>query len=206
MEHLEIEVKFFLADVKSIRHRILELGADYKGRNFETNIRFEDINKSLIQKKSLLRLRKDDKTTLTFKSIPPVQDNRFKILRELEVEVSDFSTMRLILESLGFHKEQIYEKWRETFVLNGTIFCIDTMPYGDFLEIEGDKDDIKDLTRKIGLEWEKRIVKNYLELFEIIRKRLNLPFSDVTFNNFNTIRIDLAEHLNLFEVQNSSNR
>ncbi len=203
MEHLEIEVKFFLADVKSIRHRILELGADYKGRNFETNIRFEDINKSLIQKKSLLRLRKDDKTTLTFKSIPPVQDNRFKILRELEVEVSDFSTMKLILESLGFHKEQIYEKWRETFVLNGTIFCIDTMPYGAFLEIEGDKDDIKNLTRKIGLEWKKRIVKNYLELFEIIRKRLNLPFSDVTFSNFNTIRIDLAEHHNLFEVRDT---
>jgi adenylate cyclase class 2 len=194
MQPLEIEVKFYLADAGIIRNRIMELGARRIGRAFETNIRFEDANQSLIRQKSILRLRKDAKTRLTFKSKPCLDDKEFKILKELEVEVSDFDTMKHILESIGFHKEQIYEKWRETFILNGTTLCIDTLPYGDFLEIEGEKHDIKTLSVGIGLEWDKRILTNYLQLFEIIRDKLDLPFSDVTFDNFKNIRIDFQQY------------
>lgn len=184
----------------SIHRRLMKLGADVKGRIFETNIRFENAAKSLIQNKSLLRLRKAGKTTLTFKSKPPFDDHQFKILTEIEVEVSDFGIMKQILKSLGFHEEQLYEKWRETFVLNGTHFCLDTMPYGDFLEIEGQKTDIKKLASQIGLDWHKRILLNYLAIFDILKKKLNLPFSDVTFDNFKNVRFDLEEYLNLFEV------
>jgi adenylate cyclase class 2 len=200
MEHLEIEIKFFLQDVSPIRNRIIELGADSLGRVFETNVLFEDKDKSLIQKKSLLRLRKDMKTTLTFKSQPPVKDNHVKILHELEVEVSDFSTMNRILESIGFHNAMIYEKWRETFVLQSTHFCIDTMPFGDFLEIEGPKKDIKRLASRINLEWRKRIILNYHEMFIRIKEQLNLPFSDVTFNNFKNVKVGLAQYSHFFEV------
>ena len=201
MEHLETEVKFYLSDMDSVRKRIVELGAVATGRVFETNIRFEDADKTLIQKKSLLRLRKDTKTTLTFKSEPLVKDNQFKILRELEVEVSDFSTMKHILKSLGFREEQVYEKWRETLVLNSTNLCLDTMPYGDFLEIEGQKEHIKKLASRIGLQWKKRILLNYLAIFDVIKQKSNLLFSDVTFSNFINIRFDLAEFLHLLEVE-----
>ncbi len=199
MENLETEVKFYLSDVNPIRRRIIALGADFKGRVFETNLRFEDADNRLIQKKSLLRLRKDIKTTLTFKSEPPFKDDQFKTLREFEVEVSDFAGMKQILESLGFHEEQVYEKWRETFVLSDTHFCLDTMPYGDFLEIEGPKKDIKELASRIGLKWHQRILLNYLAIFDVIRKQLNLGFSDVTFENFKNIRFDLAEHPGLLD-------
>ncbi len=202
MNHLETEVKFYLPDRKIIRNRIIELDADNMGRTFETNIVFEDLEKNLIRKKSLLRLRKDTKTTLTFKSEPIVNDNQFKIFRELEVEVSDFSTMKNILEFLGFQEEQIYEKWRETFVLNDTTLSLDAMPYGDFLEIEGQKEHIKKLSTEIGLPWEKRILLNYLAIFEIIREKLKLPFSDVTFSNFESIKFDIGEYLPLLEVEN----
>lgn len=200
MENLETEVKFYLSDVNPVRRRIMGLGADFKGRVFETNLRFEDADNRLIQKKSLLRLRKDIKTTLTFKSEPPFKDDQFKTLREFEVEVSDFAGMKQILESLGFHEEQVYEKWRETFVLSDTHFCLDTMPYGDFLEIEGPKKDIKELASRIGLKWHQRILLNYLAIFDVIRKQLNLGFSDVTFENFKNIRFDLAEHPGLLDM------
>jgi adenylate cyclase class 2 len=137
MEYIETEVKFHLTDVEPVRNTIIKLGADSKGRVFETNLRYENKNNDLIKSKSLLRLRKDTKTTLTFKSGLESEDNEFKSLRELEVEVSDFNRMKLILEALGFHKEQIYEKYRETLILNGTTLCIDAMPFGNFLEIEG---------------------------------------------------------------------
>jgi len=200
MENLEIEVKFYLSDMDRIRDRIIEIGAVSRGRVFETNIRFDDSDNSLIQKKSLLRLRQDTKTILTFKSEPPFKDDQFKILRELEVEVSDFTTMKNILESLGFREEQVYEKWRETFILNSANLCLDTMPYGNFLEIEGQKEDIKELVSQIGFKWKKRILLNYLAIFDVIKQKSNLPFYDVTFSNFINIRFDLAKYLDLLEA------
>ena len=201
MEPLEIEIKFYLTDIELIRNRIINLGADCTGRNFENNIRFEDKNHTLVRNNSLLRLRKDTRARLTFKSKPSVEDHQFKILKELEVEVNDFTTMHLILESLGFHKEQVYEKWRETFVLHNTIFCIDTMPYGNFLEIEGNKSEIRELSKRIGFDWGKRIINNYLSIFDILRQKLNLTFSDLTFGNFKNIKFDFTDYLPLFEVR-----
>lgn len=196
MEHLEIEVKFYIADfMPQIRQRILDLGAKAGDRVFETNIRFEDEARSLQKRNCLLRLRKDSKIKLTFKSAPQSADSQFKIRRELELEVSDFSTMNRILNELGFRKEQVYEKWRENFVLDSTLFCMDTMPYGNFLEIEGEKENIRPLAEQIGLKWEERILGNYLGIFAYIRHQLNLPFSDLTFDNFKTVRADFGKYI-----------
>ena len=200
MEKLEFEVKFFLPDIQFLRQNILNLGARSQGRFFEKNLRFEDANKTLKGKKCLLRLRHDQKTTLTFKSTPPEGSDQFKVLNELEVEVSDFPVMNDILESLGFHCEQVYEKWRETLVIENTQFCLDTMPYGNFLEIEGTKKDIKQYAQDLGLQWGKRILANYLEIFEILRKKLDLKFTDVTFHNFKDIDTQLQNYLHLIEA------
>jgi adenylate cyclase class 2 len=200
MEKLEIEVKFYISDIRSMHARICNLGARSQGRFFEKNLRFEDADKTLQQKKSLLRLRRDNTTTLTFKSTPTDRDNQFKILKEMEVEVNDFDTMTRILESLGFHCEQIYEKKRETLVLKQTQFCLDSMPYGNFLEIEGREEDITNFASRLGLQWEKRILLNYLEIFGILREKLNLDFTDVTFDNFKNIRLDLSDYLSFIEA------
>jgi adenylate cyclase class 2 len=169
MKQLEIEVKFYLSDIESIQRRILALGAESKGRVFESNVRYEDENSTLIKKKSLLRLRRDAKTTLTFKSSPPVASTQFKVFNELEVVVSDFESMNQILQKLGFHPEQIYEKWRETLILDQTWFFLDTMPYGAFLEIEGSEKDIRTYAANLDLNWHRRILLNYLEIFENVR-------------------------------------
>ncbi len=201
MEYLETEVKFYLPKRDPIRTRMIDIGAVFKHRTFETNVRFEDAEKSLIQNKSLLRLRKDKKITLTYKSEPPFKDRQFKILQEFEVEVSDFDAMEHILKSLGFQEEQVYEKWRETYTFGDTNLCLDTMPYGDFLEIEGEKESIRQLASQIGMLWEKRILLNYLAIFDILKRQLNLSFYDVTFGNFNNIRFDMASYLNLIETK-----
>ena len=203
MQNLEIEVKFYIADLEGIRNKILKLGAKSKGRLFETNIRYEDKTNSLIKKKSLLRLRQDEKTTFTLKSSPPVKSKDYKIVNELEVEVSDFATMDQILQTLGFHPEQKYEKWRETFILDQTLFCLDSMPYGDFLEIEGQEKDIRYYASKLDLNWQKRIIFNYLSIFEIMRKNLNLDFNDLTFNNFETVDADALAFLDKLEAGGS---
>jgi len=205
MNHLEIEVKFYLSDMSFIRNCIIGLGAESKGRVFETNIRFEDTDKNLARNKSLLRLRKDTRTTLTFKSEPLIKDDQYKVLRELEVEISSFSIMKLILESLGFYEEQRYEKHRETFVLKDATLCLDAMPYGHFLEIEGSKRQIKKLASQIGLPWDKRIVLNYLAIFDIIKQQSDLPFSDVTFDNFKDVNFSMNQCLPVIEVGRGKN-
>jgi len=197
MNQLETEIKFYLADPAAIRRRILELGAESRGRMFESNVRFEDPGRTLQRNKSLLRLRRDRKVKLTYKSTPPQENSQFKIMKELEVEVNDFDTMHLILEAVGFHREQVYEKWRETLVLEQTQFCLDSMPYGEFLEIEGKQRDIVDFAAQLGLPWDRRILLNYLQIFEILREKLNLNFSDVTFDNFKKVEVDPADYLHL---------
>ena len=195
MKNIEIEVKFCIPDPASIRQHIIDLNASSRGRVFETNLRFEDRQNSLIKHKALLRLRKDKKTTLTYKSTPPETNAEFKIFNELEIEVSDFATMLQILEALGFHAAQKYEKWRETFTLDNTHFCLDNMPFGNFLEIEGQKNEIKRFAGQLGLNWNHRILMNYLEIFELLKNHFNLAFNDLTFDNFKTIDIDAAQFL-----------
>lgn len=200
MENIEIEVKFYLKDIEGMRRNLLELGVESKGRVFETNIRYEDNQHRLIQKKTLLRLRKDEKTTLTFKSVPKTKSRDFKVFNELEVEVDDMATMGQILEALGFHPEQKYEKWRETLVLERTKMFLDRMPYGDFLEIEGQPQDIKNWIARLGLNWHRRILLNYLEIFEIIKKKLNLQIKDLTFKNFKNLNVDMTVLLDKLEA------
>lgn len=200
MENIEIEVKFYLKDIEGMRRNLLELGVESKGRVFETNIRYEDNQLSLIQKKTLLRLRKDEKTTLTFKSVPKTKSRDFKVFNELEVEVDDMATMGQILEALGFHPEQKYEKWRETLVLERTKMFLDRMPYGDFLEIEGQPQDIKNWIARLGLNWHRRILLNYLEIFEIIKKKHNLQIKDLTFKNFKNLNVDMTVLLDKLEA------
>ena len=199
-ESLEIEIKFYLENPIKTRDRIMTLGAETLGRYFETNIRFEDDAHQLLKKRSLLRLRKDRKNTLTYKSEPSVSDNEFKLFNELEVEVGDFEMMHRILESLGFHKEQIYEKWRETFRIENSTLCIDEMPFGTFLEIEGTRHDIKTLAQSLDFNWEQRILWNYLAIFETLHQKYTLSFTDVTFENFTDIRIDIKKEIQQFEA------
>ena len=184
MDSLEIEVKFAVAQLPILREKIIGLGATSKGRHFETNVRFDDAADNLQRKQCLLRLRQDAGTTLTFKSRPDDSDPQFKIHKELEVRVSDFDVMEQILVSLGFERRQVYEKWRESFLLDHTHLCIDQMPFGDYLEIEGSKTAIRQVASRLGLNWNRRIRLTYLDMFTLIRNRLKLPFADITFQNF----------------------
>ncbi|MCF8028852.1 MAG: class IV adenylate cyclase [Desulfobacteraceae bacterium] len=204
MTSLEIEVKFYLADPEKIRSRITATGAETSGRHHEYNVCFDDRQFALLNRKALLRLRKaGDSTELTYKGPPPEASTskEFKVFTELEVAVSDFDTTAAILQTLGFHAEQIYEKYRQTWTLdNGTLLCIDCMPFGCFLEIEGRAENIKKAAADLGLQWEKRILSNYLAIFDRIRTTRGLDFNDVTFALFGNADADFVPLIREFEA------
>ena len=201
MQQLEIEVKFYISDLPGIRNIILSTGGDSSGRALEINIRFDDRQNSLFKRGALLRLRKiAGKNFLTHKTAPGNTDRSFKVFNETEIEVSEFESTAQILHSLGFQERQVYEKWRESIAIDNTHLCLDEMPFGKFLEIEGDPENIRSVADRLGLQWHQRILMNYLEIFSRLKKCLDLPFSDVTFENFKKYQIDPIEiqsHLKL---------
>jgi adenylate cyclase, class 2 len=185
---LETEVKFLLNNLPTLRERLLAAGAQlHKARVFERNVRFDTADSTLLSQNSLLRLRQDTAIRLTLKTPPETaeQSQQVKVMQELEVSVSDFDTMSQILTRLGYAPVQVYEKYRETFTLDGIEIVLDELPYGDFIELEGDEAAIRQLADRLGLDWDKRILTNYLALMAQLHAHHNLPFTDLTFANFN---------------------
>ena len=123
--------------------------------------------------------------TLTFKG-PTAADltSEAKVREEIETQVESFEQMALILERLGFPPQQVYEKYRETFHLNGVDLVLDELPYGTFLELEGSEEAIHEMTAVLDLNWEQRILANYLGMMDLLQRKHHLPFSDLTFANF----------------------
>jgi adenylate cyclase class 2 len=194
-EHLEIEVKFLLSDRNGFRNILLEAGAkEVSPRTYEKNIRFDTPWQGLLLQGKLLRLRHDVLSRLTFKGESPKDiDSEARVREELEVTLDDFETMTLILERVGFEQTQIYEKYRQTYRLDEVEIVIDEMPFGDFVELEGNDSDLKTAASKLGLDWKQRILANYLALMAKIKRIYNLPFNDVTFENFDGVDISLAD-------------
>lgn len=189
---IETEVKFHLSDPDAVRRALQALGAESRGRCREHNVRFDTPDERLRRDRSLLRLRQDRACTLTFKAPAPAADPAFKQMTELEVQVGEFGRMHAILSALGFTPVQVYEKRRETYGLADAVFCLDELPYGTFLEIEGEPGAIRRYSERLGLSWERRILLTYLEIFERVRRRYGLAFTDLTFERFRDARADVT--------------
>jgi adenylate cyclase class 2 len=194
-ENLEIEVKFFITHIPGLHDRLLAMGATAGSEVFESNTRFEDSGQTLKKGGRLLRLRKDGACRMTYKCPPLKDDPAYKVYKELEVDVSDCDVMTAILQSLGFHPAQVYEKWRRVYEWRDVELCLDRMPFGDFLEIEGPKQSIRGAAGRLDLAWKDRILTNYLAIFELVRKEYGLPFNDVTFANFERYPVNLVPML-----------
>lgn len=204
MEHLEIELKFFLPHPGDLRKRLRACNAQCRRRRtFEYNVRYDTADGRLLKNNCLLRLRKDRSATLTVKAPPATTDDRFKIFRELEVGVADFDSMDAILKALGFFRRQTYEKWRETWRYRGATVCLDSLPFGNFLEIEGNPDQITTIAGDLGLQWERRILHSYLAIFALLRDRAALPFNDVTFDNFRGVQLQFDTYRRLLEADSA---
>jgi adenylate cyclase class 2 len=196
-ENLEVEVKFFVPELAAFRERLLAAGAELKKpRIYERNVRFDTADERLYQELALLRLRQDTAVTLTYKGTSEKQSqSEAKVREELEVQVSDFDTLSQIFQRLGFAPMQVYEKYRETFEWQNVEIVLDELPYGNFIELEGEEGGIKTAVAHLNLNWQDRIVDNYLGLMARLKAHHNLTFNDLTFANFANLNISIADVL-----------
>ncbi|WP_143309949.1 class IV adenylate cyclase, partial [Candidatus Entotheonella palauensis] len=192
IEAEEIEVKFIVDDVTTLRQRIIGLEASlHHPRAYEDNWCFDTPDQRFQQEDRLLRLRRDRRILLTYKEPPPTADTAFKVRQEYEIEVNDFEQARALVEKLGFAPSLRYEKYRETFRYGEAEILLDETPLGAFVEIEGTRESIDAITKQLELDDANRITASYGDIFEAVRTAYDLPFGDMTFDNFRDLSIDL---------------
>jgi adenylate cyclase, class 2 len=169
---LEIEVKYLDADHAALRKRLEALGARFVGRWFESNIVFDDAARSLKASGTLLRLREHSgRHILTLKrAASALASAEAKICEEHETGVADTKAMAEILAGLGYAPALRYEKIRETWSLSGCEVCLDTLPFGLFVEIEGGEADIASCASGLGLPRDKASTATYHDLNQAHRQ------------------------------------
>lgn len=82
---------------------------------------------------------------------------------------------------LGFDNEFIMEKYRKKFILPKAEITIDRLPFGNFAEIEADKDEIDRLTSILGINQSERITVTYWDLHDDYNIRHNLSEKNIIF-------------------------
>ena len=192
---LEIEAKFNVPTVEPFREQLLALGATLgQKRVFERNLLLDTPNQRLRQAEQVLRLRQDNAVRLTFKG-KPIYHSEMKVREEVEMEVGDWETAVILFDRLGYQPQLVYEKHGETYHLGTAEVVLDELPYGDFIEIEGDEAEIKRVAAEMGLDINGRLSHNYLELMFKLKQHHNLAFNDLTFANFADLNIAITDIL-----------
>ncbi len=184
-EPQEIEVKFYVKNLKKLEARLRELKARLiQPRVHEMNLRFDTATHELGRQQRVLRLRQDEQVRFTYKG-PSRNESGVLSRTEVEVTVDDFDRARQFLEALGFEKSFFYEKYRTTYDLDESHIMFDDTPLGSFIEVEGQSaESVHALSEKLGLNWGAAIGTSYSALFERVRAVQKLEFRDISFENF----------------------
>jgi adenylate cyclase class 2 len=113
---------------------------------------------------------------------------------EIEFGADDLEKARRLFEGLGYRVMVTYEKYRREYQLGDVTVMLDELPFGDFMEIEASYNTlIEGVAMILGLDWSKGINTNYLGIMQLVKANLNLPFDDLTFENFQDLDVSPAD-------------
>jgi len=165
----EIEAKLKVNSHEQVERRLTELGAEFIGELRQTDYHFDDAKGTLKKGDKALRIRRQvaaDRTQLLMTYKGPKEKSNFKKRREIEVEISDASSMEKLLAALGYRKVIAVEKTRRLWRLGECEVALDSLPLlGDFVEIEGPDDEtINSVRKSLGLSGLPHIPKSYAAL------------------------------------------
>jgi adenylate cyclase class 2 len=161
---IEIEKKYRLAreQREPLVDSLRECGAVYRGEEFEENVMYAGGQLDL--SRQVLRLRRvGGRAILTYKERSSTE-SAIKRHREDGTNVADAEALASILDALGFRPTLVYEKRRATWDLKGTEVVIDELPFGLFLEIEGEEESIIEVEQLLGLAEAETEMSTYPEL------------------------------------------
>lgn len=182
---VEQEAKFRIGDPLGMRIRLEQMGAELvSDHQQEVNTRFDRVDGSMKAAYEVLRLREDQKVRLTYKG-PAQKGTEVSVRTEIEMVVDNADAATAFLDKLGFKPVEKYEKYRTTYHLENVEIVIDELPYGHFLEIEGESEEkIRQVADRLKLDWDKRCKMSYLELFYRLKEKRGLEHDHLSFADF----------------------
>jgi adenylate cyclase, class 2 len=134
-------------------------------RHFEDNMLFDFPDRRLSFSQCLLRVRLTEKLSyLTFKG-PARQDGIFKTREELEAGLDNGPAVIQVLNRIGMHVCFQYQKYRQEFELDGVHVAIDETPIGNYVELEGAEEGIRNLALKVGIAESQFLRSSYYSLY-----------------------------------------
>jgi adenylate cyclase class 2 len=167
----EIEKKYRLTREQraELLERLHEVGATLEGEEHEENTLYAGHN--LDARTSVLRLRRvEGRAVFTYKE-RFASSSAIKHQREDETVVEDADALAAILDALGYKPALVYEKRRATWRTSGAEVVIDELPFGLFLEIEGEEMAIIAVEQLLGLTEVEAEMATYAELTELYGER-----------------------------------
>ena len=147
---LEVEIKFLVADLKTLERKLRAAGfRRVTPRTPERNTLYDLPGIPLRKRGELLRVRRYGKTwTLTHKAA--ARSGRHKSRTETETVVRDGARLDGILRALGFQPTFRYEKFRSQWNDGHGHVLLDETPIGNVAEIEGAPRWIDRTAKKLG--------------------------------------------------------
>ncbi len=173
----EVEIKLKISDPADVRPRLAQLAARLHSAALETNRILDTADHRLRDADSALRIRQvalltpsdphgrpPTEALLTFKG--PATHTAVRSRVEHETRVSDAAVLLEILRAVGFVEQIVYEKKRETWMLDDCEVALDELPsLGWFVEIEGPGEAaIQRVRTRLGLESADPIRESYVHL------------------------------------------
>lgn len=165
----EIEVKFFVNDLGTVRKRLKKLAAKFEWRGSEHDIFLDTAKLALKRRGDILRIRQSKENRVTFKRNVRAH-KKFKIADEHELDIGNAKELQTIFEHLGFNQHFEYKKKREYWEYENACVTLDKLPFGCFVEVEASQKKIKNIAVKLGLDFDKSTTKGYRRLVEEYRK------------------------------------
>ena len=179
-DYIEKEIKVKVENLEQLLTLLTDLKAEKKGAGFQRTTRMDTPNLDLEERGTFLRVRTGEKDIVTLKKKFKSNDEMFERM-ELETEVKDPELLADIFANLGFTKRFIMEKYRIDYNYENTKISVDELPFGVYVEIEGEPENITIAAKNLHLDVSRKIVVTYWDLFEDYKKQTGETGENIVF-------------------------
>lgn len=176
-EYIEKEIKLKIDDANKVIAALRHSGAVFIGGALERTIRFDTAAQDYEKQGKFLRVRSGFSNTITLKEKIKSAEKNVRARKETEFEIEDINKMSYILNALGLDYTRTMEKYRQHWKLDNCSVTLDELPFGIFMEIEGEENEIYKICDKLGLDKDKKILVTYWELWAEITDNKDIVFN-----------------------------